>query len=914
MSKFVPPMNVGWRLIVAILMLVTGLAGLSRLSLAQVSNIRMTPHNLSKYQTGTTANPNAVKAQDETQVCVFCHTPHNATNTGKAPLWNRKQYTATYTRYTSESMDADKLGAYSDQPGGSSVLCLSCHDGTVAMGEVSVLPKNTGTTGSTITMNGTNAGKMPVGKGINTGYTPNLGSNLTNDHPISITYNNAVAEADTELARMDGSQKDIQTGGALIGIRGKGYKPTLPLEATGPLGEGQVQCASCHDPHLYDSTDPKRKFLRLNRLAKDEPSATVEFDPATDIICMGCHRKLYSAWGRSAHAKKSTANETYTDAAADLRGFPRGTTVWQASCLNCHDMHTVQGSRRLMREGAGTDLTTAGGTGSGMYQLGTDPLLPADDYGKYAAIETTCFKCHRLAGEVNGNILNSSGLLNDIVPATKSLFDMQYGMPVATGDQPTTTREVHNVRSGDMEEDPNNMGAGGFANNAKRHAECTDCHNPHRVRRSRTFAEEEGAATEIRTHRPGGPLGNIASGVLRGTWGVEPTFGWSGTSWPTFPTGFTVKKGDPHTVAVPTTKAESDTASYLTREYQLCFKCHSNYTNGDTPASFPSIVADYAPATNTRRTSITDANGLTRYTNVAAEFGSVKATNPATSGTDQGEFGNAGTACSGGDCVPRTMDSPGGRNFAYTNIANNHRSWHPVVFPTGRDRGERKMGTTGSINLLPPFRQFIGSNTMHCSDCHGQAASWLAGKEDGTGGAIDSEVQGPHGSTNPFLLRGVWNVNVKLSDYDSNRTSNNRKLCTNCHNPRGRSAGGSYSNGSGNTTGFRGPDLSSDHTGDGDMQSLACMRCHIALPHGWKNKAFLVNLNCVGSEVGRGNAMWSATIKSAPSECDDAGSYTKTLNEEPYYYGSRLFIKTWMRSGAWTQSACDSGMTGCSTS
>ena len=909
-----------WKAVAAGILFTVGVVGLGTHFAAQgapESKVSSTKHNLS------ITGPGSVKATSETQICIFCHTPHNANASVKAPLWNRQVNTAagTYTRYTSLSLDANNIAnGFSDQPGGSSLLCLSCHDGTVALGDVSVLPKTTGTSGSTINLNGTNAGKMPVGKGVNTGYTPNLGSNLTNDHPISITYNNTLAETDTELARMDTQQKDTGFNGALIGIRGSGYKPKLPLEPTGPNGEGQVQCASCHDPHLFDSEDPNRKFLRLNRLAKDEPSASAEFVPATDIICMGCHRKLYSAWGRSAHAKKSTANETYTDAAADLRGFPRGTTVWQASCLNCHDMHTVQGSRRLLREGAGTDLTT-GGSGSGVYQLGMAPLGAAEDYGKYAAIETTCFKCHRNAGEANGNILVASGVLNDIVPSTKSLFDMKYGMPVATGDQPTTTGEVHNVRNGDMEEDPVNLGQGGFGNNAKRHVECTDCHNPHRVRRSRTFAEEEGVATEIRTHRPGGALGNIASGVLRGTWGVEPSFGWSATSWPTAPTSFNIKKGDPHTVPVPTTKAESDAASYLTREYQLCFKCHSNYTNSTSPASFPSIVADYAPTVNTRRTSVSDANGLTRYTNVAAEFGSVKATNPATTGTDQGEFSggssktnNVGQACGGGDCQPRTMSSPGGANAAYTNNAYNHRSWHPVVFPTGRDRGERGMQGTGNtgINLLPPFRATIGANTMHCSDCHGQAASWKPGLEDGTGGAIDSEVQGPHGSTNPFLLRGTWNLNITLSNYDSSRSSTtlNRALCTNCHDPRGRMT---TSTNSGVRTGFSGPDLSADHTGDGDMLNLSCMRCHIALPHGWKNKAFLVNLNCVGSEVGRSASLWSAAIKSAPSECDDAGSYTKTLNEEPYYYGSRLFIQTWMRSGTWTRAACDSGMTGCTT-
>ncbi|HVT83233.1 MAG TPA: hypothetical protein VHM90_21520, partial [Phycisphaerae bacterium] len=39
------------------------------------------PHNLSA------SGPGTVKAAGESQVCIFCHTPHNATPV--KPLWNR---------------------------------------------------------------------------------------------------------------------------------------------------------------------------------------------------------------------------------------------------------------------------------------------------------------------------------------------------------------------------------------------------------------------------------------------------------------------------------------------------------------------------------------------------------------------------------------------------------------------------------------------------------------------------------------------------------------------------------------------------------------------------------------------------------------------------------------------------------
>ena len=63
------------------------------------------------------------------QICLVCHTPHNADVTiANAPLWNHESTVATYQTYTSATMDAT-----TGQPDASSKLCLSCHDGTVAV-------------------------------------------------------------------------------------------------------------------------------------------------------------------------------------------------------------------------------------------------------------------------------------------------------------------------------------------------------------------------------------------------------------------------------------------------------------------------------------------------------------------------------------------------------------------------------------------------------------------------------------------------------------------------------------------------------------------------------------------------------------------------------------------------------------
>ncbi|MFQ5608111.1 MAG: hypothetical protein ACE5GA_09205, partial [Candidatus Zixiibacteriota bacterium] len=92
------------------------------LSLGQ--SITSTKHNLSSSGSGT------IKATTESRVCVFCHAPHRST--GQAPLWNREDSRSTYLLY-----DSPTLGFTPGQPTGTSRLCLSCHDGTIALGAVS---------------------------------------------------------------------------------------------------------------------------------------------------------------------------------------------------------------------------------------------------------------------------------------------------------------------------------------------------------------------------------------------------------------------------------------------------------------------------------------------------------------------------------------------------------------------------------------------------------------------------------------------------------------------------------------------------------------------------------------------------------------------------------------------------------
>ena len=767
---------------------------------ARVSDVANTKHNLS------VTGPGTAKAATEDQVCVFCHTPHGASNFPGSPLWNRQLSNQTYTVYTSSSLDAEDIMGQLDQPGGSSKLCLSCHDGTLALGTVNVLG---GQQNVNITMSGTAPdGTMPPGEGELTGFTRDLGIDLSNDHPISLTYDTTLANADREL--LD------PVAAAHIGVRAPGFRPQVPLEDTGAGGSAQVQCATCHDPHIRDEdVNAIAKFLRLNRFQQTAPVGG-SFNADTDIVCISCHDK--DGWTTSAHASPAVANETYTATASDLREFPTALPVWQASCLNCHDTHSVHGTRRLLREG--TD-------GIGTPKSGGNP-----------ALEETCYQCHSNTPAIT----NAANEVKDI----RTDFNLARHMPIASNDQAAGI-EIHDVVDSDLTESQEQLGRTNMNN---RHAECTDCHNPHRVMRNAVF---NGTDTDSATHNHSSIHSNIASGALRGSWGVEPVYG--NTAFPSLPTTYQVKQGDGGIGA-----STDVTSTWVTREYQVCLKCHSDYgyfDNQQYPTGSRPNLSGIGGGTPP------NVNGLTQYTNQAVEFQAPLAHTGEPSGLTGSGAGS---------------NFEGAGNF-------NHRSWHPVIAPTGRTTGIRN----ASANAWEaPWNTVaaIGSQTMYCSDCHGTTTGPTTVVPSG------NNPWGPHGSNNDFILKGTWDDQTGAdSDRDPAPDAENG-LCFKCHDFT------TYATRDGEDTnsGFSGDRSNNLHGFHADrVGSLHCMWCHTAVPHGWKNKALLVNLNDVGPEAGE-----------APNTEVAIGGNGAVYNREPYYFNAKLKVRSFAQSGSWQETNCGS--------
>ncbi len=225
--------------------------------------------------------PGSIRAVYETQICIFCHTPHNAAP--QTPLWNRENPRTHYRIYQSSTTDARI-----DQPSGPSKMCLSCHDGSMALGNVLSRPQT-----HPIVMT---ARTIPPG-------TADLTNDLSDDHPIGFRYDRALSNIDPEIRAPEVVTRDL------------------------PLGvHGEMHCTTCHDPHNNELGD----FLRIS----DQYSA----------ICTTCHDM--NGWGHSAHA---TSSKRITGRSVDPTERLKYGSVRDNGCTNCHKIHSAPHRERLLR-------------------------------------------------------------------------------------------------------------------------------------------------------------------------------------------------------------------------------------------------------------------------------------------------------------------------------------------------------------------------------------------------------------------------------------------------------------------------------------------------------------------------------------------------------------------------------------
>jgi predicted CXXCH cytochrome family protein len=163
------------------------------------------------------------------EVCMFCHTRQGPDGPVRAPVWTRGRAYASFAVYDGPASDGTFQAAGS--AAGNSLVCLSCHDGSIAPDIRAERPGAPAVTG-----------------------------HARVDHPVGVVY--ALAQGPSSAP-----------GGS-----GPGFVPASGDSINGelPLYDGSVQCATCHDPHMHD----RQSFLRKSN--------------AGSALCLTCHRKNVS--------------------------------------------------------------------------------------------------------------------------------------------------------------------------------------------------------------------------------------------------------------------------------------------------------------------------------------------------------------------------------------------------------------------------------------------------------------------------------------------------------------------------------------------------------------------------------------------------------------------------------------------
>ena len=222
--------------------------------------------------TGGLMGTNAV----EVGVCTYCHTPHKALST--LLLWNHTLSANTF------SWDVAKTTAGTDFPAiaggtykGPTAKCLSCHDGSVAIGDIAWFKEapHTGVAANNpFKIGGVGDTAMLITK-------VQGGGDMSGNHPVAMPY---------ALGNAANTYNGSTSGSGLV-LTEWVANPAAPIrlfndDGTGVISAGAVagktgiECSSCHDPHNKAATEDY--FLRGKLTGSTA---------ASGYLCLQCHIK-----------------------------------------------------------------------------------------------------------------------------------------------------------------------------------------------------------------------------------------------------------------------------------------------------------------------------------------------------------------------------------------------------------------------------------------------------------------------------------------------------------------------------------------------------------------------------------------------------------------------------------------------
>ena len=312
----------------------------------------------------------------------------------------------------------------------------------------------------------------------------------------------------------------------------------------------------------------------LHGTSADRSVVDSTFPYTTLGLCAHCHEQHASIDGAEPTPPTAEGASTY-----ELFRSNFGTTDKNELCFACHETFNLSGmplgyGRYGIYQGK-TKYNDSVHYSSANMDWSPDPSPPGPPFSVTSSFTDpgNCHNCHNPHGtdDGSGSPIQQMLFAKDSMTGDSPAYELGGCEACHDGTQGGASKDVQaelaKVESGGYGHpthtynDRHTLPESGDSSfgPANRHAECVDCHNPHTV-------------VSGTIHTPG-TTGNAVSDVLKYVWGVQPT------SWPsnwTSVSNFTERKPPTY----------SDGAQY---EYQICFKCHSDYGLGTVTNAMSTI-------------------------------------------------------------------------------------------------------------------------------------------------------------------------------------------------------------------------------------------------------------------------------------------------------------------------------------
>ena len=257
-------------------------------------------HDMNYYAVNTMAEYNSsvphvgqMKQDVYNRVCVFCHTPHNATvadsSMNPLPLWGNTVSDLQPTPYQwATPANKSLTGVDTDVLAGPSRLCMTCHDGSIAI--------------DAHTSNGTeNNGLFTLSGSRAIGSNDSL---IETTHPIGFKWSEAEAARNLKKAVTGGindvneiAAKTDQFATKVTHSTTPGEYNTIARNSGRTIGsvlfENDIMtCASCHEVHNKENAvqDPAVKNAAGVAVAAT-PNYFLYAKESESLICLSCHIK-----------------------------------------------------------------------------------------------------------------------------------------------------------------------------------------------------------------------------------------------------------------------------------------------------------------------------------------------------------------------------------------------------------------------------------------------------------------------------------------------------------------------------------------------------------------------------------------------------------------------------------------------